>query len=147
MPPRLVAYDGFDLDKPIEVPPPAGSLDALLFRPTLESLQATPPPRKFLLRTSDGTGAFPAGKVGCLAAPGGAGKTKALMQLTVAVATGGTWLGPGGWKVEPGRVLFLLAEDDQDEAERTLYFAARAAGLTSTEDFDLIADNVDLIPL
>lgn len=87
-----------------------------------------PPPRKWLLKTSGNDGALPLGKCGVLAAGGGTGKTIALCQLALAVATGGFWLGTFK-AVAPGRVLLGLAEEDLEEVHRRLYRAANALGL------------------
>ncbi len=87
-----------------------------------------PPARTWLLRDvrrPDSRGVLPLGKVGQLIAEGGAGKTMALCQLAVAVATGTAWLGAFGVQ-KPGRVLLALGEEDAEEAQRRLY-AARAA--------------------
>jgi hypothetical protein len=74
------------------------------------------PPRECLLWADGRRGLLPAGKVGMVAAEGGAGKTWALVQLAVAVATGTPWLGT--YTVDPkrrGKVLLLLAEEDERE--------------------------------
>jgi hypothetical protein len=120
----------------------------LIFRPTPDDIRTAPPQRKYLLTAvDDGAGVFPAGKVGALAAPGGGGKSWVLMQLAVAVATGGTWLGDGkGWKAARGRVLYVLGEEDVEEAMRRLHYAMRAAGAVSDEDVELVRRNLDLIP-
>ena len=95
-----------------------------------ERIQAAPAPRDYLLtETSTGAGVLVRGKVGLLAARGGSGKTYALAQLAIAVATGTTWLGDRGWKAEQGRVLLVLGEEDEDEVVRRLHHAVRAAGL------------------
>ena len=85
-----------------------------------------PPRRKWLLKIID-DGALPLGKAGVLAAGGGTGKTMALVQLALAVATGGFWL--GAFKVAtPGNVLIALAEEDMEEVQRRFYRAANIAG-------------------
>lgn len=86
-----------------------------------------PPARKWLLKIRD-DGALPLGKAGVLAAGGGTGKTMALVQLALAVATGGFWLGT--FKVAtPGNVLIALAEEDMEEVHRRFYRAASLEGL------------------
>jgi RecA-family ATPase len=67
-------------------------------------------------------GVFPLGKVGQLIAEGGAGKTFALCQLAVAVATGTRWLDT--FESTKGRVLLVLGEEDAEESRRRLYHAA-----------------------
>ena len=85
-------------------------------------LAERPPPRPMLLTVeADKRPApfLPLGKVGFLAAAGGAGKTQALMQLAVSVATGYDWL--NAFKVETqGRVLLALGEEDREEIKRRL---------------------------
>lgn len=112
-------------------------------------LRAKPRPREFLLRDANtGAGVMVRGKVGMLAAAGGTGKSYSLTQLCVAIATGTTWFGPGGWAPsKPGRVLGLFAEEDDEELERRTHYCARAAGLTSDDDLQLLADNFTAIPL
>lgn len=116
---------------------------------TRASLRATPPPREYMLKDSrTGAGVFVQGKVGLLAADGGSGKTWALVQLAVAVASGMSWMGSGGWvPVKIGRVLLVLAEEDQEEVDRRLYYAIQASGLFSDEQLDLVASNVDAMGL
>jgi len=68
---------------------------------------------------------MPAGKVCMLAAPGGTGKTQALVQLAVAVASGKPWLGTYA-VAEPGRVLLVLGEEGNDEMHRRIRGAVGA---------------------
>jgi RecA-family ATPase len=94
------------------------------------------PPRRRYLVTREGTGSeegnhavgfLPRGKVGILAAAGGAGKTMALVQLALSVATGEQWLGE--YDVPPserGHVLLALGEEDAEEVHRRLHYAFRA---------------------
>ncbi|MEM9194316.1 MAG: AAA family ATPase [Myxococcota bacterium] len=104
---------GFDLDKP-------------------------PPPRRWLLRAPDPEtdgettkGWLPLGKVGIVAADGGTGKTFALVQLAIACAIGADWFGMQVAK--PGRVFIGLAEEDIEECQRRIYYAARSMSLTPTD--------------
>jgi RecA-family ATPase len=88
-----------------------------------------PPPRTWLLRDTrvpKARGVLPLGKVGQLIAEGGAGKTLALCQLAIAVATGGRWLGVFSAPT-PGRVLLVLGEEDVEEVRRRLHHAAAAS--------------------
>jgi RecA-family ATPase len=85
-------------------------------------------------------GVLPLGKVGLLASAGGVGKTMALCQLAISVATGLSWLGNGapssGWHVpigSRGRTLLLLGEEDEEEAHRRLFNAAAALGLDDAQ--------------
>ncbi len=130
-----------------ELPPAPGSLAARAVRLTVEDLRADPPRREYLLRTASGSGVFPRGRVGLLAARGGSGKTLALIQIATAIATGtGPW-GPAGWHATEGRVLLLLGEEDLAEIQRRLHFAAKAARLDSDESLAAIADRVTMLPL
>lgn len=52
-----------------------------------------------------------------LSGDGGTGKSLLALQLAVAVATGSSWIGR---PVECGRVIYLTAEDDEDELHRRL---------------------------
>lgn len=102
--------------------------DALLAPCKREWFTSAPPARTWLLRDSrTGEGVLPAGRVGMLVAEGGAGKTMALIQLAVAVATGSRWLGTFDVAAS-GRVLVVLGEEDAEEAQRRAYNAAKAAG-------------------
>ncbi len=99
----------------------------------------------------DQGGYLPSGIVGMLAAPGGTGKTRALMQLAIAVATGTPWLTV--FKPErPGRVLMVLGEEDRDTIQRRMYAYTQnakqlhAKGHDVELDLDLIEKNLKLIP-
>lgn len=121
-------------------------------------LTTIPPAREWLLEVpasmaANGKrrGLFPRGKVGMLAAGGGVGKTMALSQLAVAVATGRPWL--GGDKAEGfitpeegGRVLLVLAEEDEAEVHRRLYNAAEWMDLTPAER-QTAAERIVLLPM
>ncbi|EPX85372.1 hypothetical protein Salmuc_02752 [Salipiger mucosus DSM 16094] len=54
---------------------------------------------------------------------GGTGKSLLSLQLAVAVATGGGWIGRG---VSEGRVIYMSAEDDEDELHRRVDDILRA---------------------
>lgn len=97
-----------------------------------EWLDTEPPERECLLRwapdlkTRQGKmprGVLALGRVGALVAAGGIGKSWALIQLAVAVATGRRWL--GCFDTNPGRVLLVLAEEEQDEMQRRIHWAAK----------------------
>lgn len=84
-------------------------------------LLQNPSPRRWLL-----TDCLPQGKVGALIAPGGTGKSQFLLQLATSVATGQPFL---GWTIgEPGGVLCLFAEDDDEEIHRRLFNIAAQFG-------------------
>ena len=62
-----------------------------------------------------------------LGGDGGTGKSLLALQLCVAVATGTAWLGRS---VQQGGVIFISAEDDDDELHRRVDDILRSAGLT-----------------
>lgn len=85
-----------------------------------------PEARKILGGDLPPTPFLPQGKVGIFVAPGGTGKTQALSQLAVAVATGQPWLNccrvapiPGKFG-NKGRVLLALGEEDKNEISRRI---------------------------
>ena len=97
--------------------------------PSWLDLDITPPLHRWLLMEPDdtddeeGPGLLPRGKVGMLVAAGSAGKTMALCELALCVATGRPWFGHFPVKT-PGRVLLALGEEDAEEAHRRLHAAA-----------------------
>lgn len=84
------------------------------------------PEREFL----DDRHLFPARNVTLLQGDGGTGKSLLAMQLAMAVAVGGTWLGIA---VKRGAVLYLSAEED--EAENHI----RSTEIAAAEPLDLVA--------
>ena len=112
-------------------------------------LTSDPPKRRYLLTRPDDKGkdrgAVPLGRVGMLAAAGGAGKSWVLCQLALSVATGAKWLGT--YTVpERGRVLLALAEEEAEEMQRRLHYAARELALTPIE-CDRARDQIVALPL
>jgi len=102
------------------------------------------PPTPALLKSGDNL-FVPAGKTGLLVASGGAGKTQALTQLALAIATGSQWL---GFDVEggPGRVLLVLGEEDRAEMMRRFRRSARALGINASSLVDLAESNLWAMP-
>lgn len=93
-------------------------------------LSASPPPRKWLLNET-----IVLGKAGAIVAPGGSSKSQWLLQLAVAVATGLPVA--DHWHVsQPGNVIVLSAEDDEDEIHRRL---KRIADHLTADGHDLAA--------
>ena len=88
---------------------------------------------------------FPRGKVGMLTAAGGVGKTTALCELALCVATRRPWLGCLE-VATPGRVLLALGEEDAEEAHRRLWKAARILNLTD-EQREIASRRVVVLPL
>lgn len=106
-----------------------------------------PEPREYLLSHPDGVGLLPRGKVGLLSAAGGTGKTTALVQLAVAVATRRRWFGHFHIGENCGaRVLFLMGEEDAEEVQRKLWHALNAMGLSAVEHA-AVAKRVECVPL
>jgi RecA-family ATPase len=103
-----------------------------------------PPKRTWLLRdtrTPRSDGVLPLGKVGQIIAEGGAGKTMAVVQLAIAVATGTRWLGALD-VASPGRVFHAVGEEDAEEMHRRLYRARRCANAPIPP-----ADSIVVLPL
>jgi hypothetical protein len=95
------------------------------------------PPLRVLLTVQGDDGrevAFmPAGKVAMIAAPGGTGKSQALVQLAVALASGTRWLETYR-PPQAGAVLLALGEEDGEEMHRRIRKAVRAMGWPETAD-------------
>jgi hypothetical protein len=113
-----------------------------------------PPRRQWLLeRCRDGynndgersEGVLPLGQVGMLAAAGGVGKTTALVQLALAVATGREWLDAFSTP-NPGHVLLALGEEDEKEVRRRVFNAAKVMRLTHQQS-EQAAQRIVLLPL
>lgn len=68
-------------------------------------------------------GLIPQKTVTLFGGDGGTGKSLLALQLAVAVATNGGWIGKG---VSSGRVIYMSAEDDDDELHRRLDDILRA---------------------
>lgn len=106
----------------------------------LQWFEVAPPRRRWLLELPGdnadtgerSTGILPLGKVGMLAAAGAAGKTMALLQLALAVATGREWLDTYTTP-NPGHVLLALGEEDLEEVRRRIYSAGRLMRLTDAQ--------------
>ncbi len=88
-------------------------------------LGRTPPARRVLLER-DGECVLPLGKVGFFVGEGGIGKSWALTQLAISVATGTPWFQnfsvPAGSK---GAVFMAMGEEDPEEMHRRLYDVSR----------------------
>jgi RecA-family ATPase len=116
-----------DAFQPIEPLPP--SADALPIKCAADFSGKNVPPRSFLVEPL-----IPDRTVTMLTGDGGVGKSKLVSQLAIAVAMGSEWIGT---HPKRGPVLFLSAEDDEDEIHRRLSEICEASG------FDL-ADLTDL---
>ena len=69
---------------------------------------------------------IPSKNVTLLSGDGGTGKSLLALMLSVAVVAECQWLGRS---VKPGRVIFITAEDDEDELHRRIEDIRRAYGL------------------
>lgn len=72
-------------------------------------------------------GLIPANQVTMLGGDGGVGKSLLALQLAIATAAGGQWIGN---TPDAGRVIHISAEDDKDELHRRLHDVTRGMGLT-----------------
>ena len=105
-------------------PAPATERDSTFF--SASSLKGKPvPPREWLVH-----GMVPQRTVTLFAGDGGTGKSLLALQLGVASAAGTAWLGKS---VKQGRVIFISAEDDEDELHRRLDDILAAEGRTYDE--------------
>lgn len=98
------------------------------------SLVGRPPPRQWHV-----PGWIPANTVTLLAGDGGTGKSTLALQLAIATATGGSWLGEA---VREGPVFYLAAEDDCDELWRRLDEITTGLGIKMSD-----LDHLHLKPL
>jgi 5S rRNA maturation endonuclease (ribonuclease M5) len=133
--------DGFVEPEPEpEEPAPTLADDAI---PVVREWLVDPlPSRRWLLSDRrTGKGMLPAGKAGQIIAEGGAGKTMALIQLALAVASGGVWLDTFPVNIQ-GRVLLVLGEEDAEEARRRVYAAAR-----KTDPASIPTGSIVILPL
>ncbi len=124
--------------------------DTAEFEPTakmLDTFTREVPEREFLFYSEGAFGVkegfLPSGVTCILAAPGGCGKTYLLMQAAIAAACGGYWLNSKA--KAPVKVLFLAAEEDQDELTRRAQIVARSMGLMEKPQLlELVQDNLRL---
>ncbi|HMF29197.1 MAG TPA: AAA family ATPase, partial [Candidatus Cybelea sp.] len=73
---------------------------------------------------------IPARNVTLLTGQGGVGKTLLMQQMSAATVLGKDWVGE---LPEPGPVLFITAEDDEDEMHHRYFHIARHYGVTFDE--------------
>lgn len=116
-------------------------------------LDGPPPPQQWVLMRPDvetnGMGAplglLPRSEVGFLIAAGGVGKTIALIQLALSVATGRKWL-DYFLVPSPGRVLVLLGEEKLAQAHRRFYELSGSMRLTDAQVAE-VKERVVMLPL
>lgn len=123
-------------DEPADMPPPMSGNGADTARPPVKlevisaaSFAGQPIPRQRWLVPD----LIPAGNVTILSGDGATGKSLLGLQLAVAVATGGEWIGTAP---EPGKALFVSAEDEIEEIHRRL--ARIEPDLSTLEDLSII---------
>lgn len=148
-PPRIDGEDwDLDVDTPLYRPETDGTPAPVEAEPvaTLEEmrvgtmLEELPPEREWLL-----TNRLPQNVCGLIAAPGGTGKSFAVLDLAMSVAGGDKWMGMD--VEENGGALVVSAEDDIDEVHRRIHAIARAreeAGMQT--DPDLVRDDLYILP-
>lgn len=100
-------------------------------------LHQNPPPRRALLQ-KDGECILPLGKVGFFVGEGGVGKSWALSQLSVAVATGTDWLETFQVPGEAiGGVVMAMGEEDTEEMHRRVHHVVSHLDMASHHLSDL----------
>ena len=88
-----------------------------------------------------------AGTVGALVSPGETGKTMAMLQTAITLSGGADTLkleGLGGWICQPGKVLFLSAEDPAEVLQQRVH--ALGAHVTR-EQRQAVYQNLQIAPL
>lgn len=87
-------------------------------------LESAPPAARVLLTNERGAPYMRDGRVALLSAPGGTGKSYALVDLALSIASGRAWLDTYR-PVRKGKVLLALGEEEMDEVRRRIWSAAR----------------------
>ncbi|MGR1083989.1 AAA family ATPase [Olegusella massiliensis] len=100
-------------------------------------LESLPPLAPVLIGTEE-RGLLRRGHKGMLVGPSKAGKSFAMVELALAVASGGEWL---GWSCKRGRVLYCNLEIDSAS------FAHRLIDVAKRKHIDSWAHNVDVLNL
>jgi regulatory protein RepA len=88
---------------------------------------------------------MPSGCVGMLISTPAAGKTMAVLQLAISVATGRKWLGAFD-VIKRGKVLLVTGQDDPKYLCKRLRRIAKSMVLDDRE-IDLVGKNVSILPL
>lgn len=96
------------------------------------------PPRQWFV-----DGLIPAAAPTIISADGGTGKSRLVLQAAVATVTGKGWL---AWSVKQGPVIYLSAEDSEDEVHRRLheaclFYDVGLEDLTDLHVWDLTTDD------
>ena len=110
-----------------------------------------PPSRDYVFMQPGEFGAdvgfLPQGKTAMLISPGGVGKTFALIQCAIAVATGGKWFGTYQAS-KPAGVVLITAEEDELELWKRIRGILLALGIDRKPHLEeLLGENLTIIPL
>jgi RecA-family ATPase len=129
--------------------PEKGNFDDLATLRERGWLIKAPPHRKFIFDYKEAfkqsSGFLPEGKACMIASPGGCGKTFLLAHCALAAATGTEWINCKA--VKPIKVLFVAAEEEEDELWNRFYNMAKGLGLDRNRSLmDLALDNIIALP-
>jgi RecA-family ATPase len=113
--------------QPVEAPPPAPRVLKFINPADWEGRPI--PPRRWHVPEF-----IPYGEITMLSGDGGTGKSLLGLQLAVATATAREWIGTAP---EPGKVLFISAEDSADELHRRTANICRAMSIRFADLADL----------
>lgn len=96
---------------------------------TSEEILAQPSEVRSLLKIAAPGGQwvpyYPAGRIGILVAPGGMGKSQAVIQLAISVCAGRPWLSSSIVPTETGGVALLMGEETREEIQRRVWRSIR----------------------
>jgi RecA-family ATPase len=129
--------------------PEKGNFDDLSTLRNRGWLIKAPPARKYIFDYQEAfeqrSGFLPEGKACMIASPGGCGKTFLLAHCALAAATGTEWINAKA--VKPIKVLFVAAEEEEDELWNRFYNMAKGLGIDKNRDLmDLALDNIIALP-
>lgn len=140
-------FEEIDEDN-VDVPEQPKKQSLILTMPAVTNWHGVPLPQRYLLRHPSGKGMMPLGEAMSLTAAGGVGKTMAVMQLAIAIATGRKWL--GHFEVDElvvGRAsLLLLGEEKAAQVHRRMHYLVKSMGLTPAEQ-GAVQRLVHIVPL
>lgn len=108
-----------------------------------------PPNRRYLFNYQEAfdqqAGFLPEGKACMIASPGGCGKTFLLAHCALAAATGTKWINAKA--TQAVKVLFIAAEEEEDELWNRFYNMAKGLGLDRDKNLmNLALDNIVAFP-
>lgn len=118
-------YEGSDDGEPISK---TGSNAGAMLLPRWDAIHAADPPERAPALID---GILRCGHVGLISGKAKAGKSWAALQLAVAVATGGEWL--GRFRCKRGRILFIDPELDPRSLEGRMHRVCEATGASYDE--------------